>query len=148
MTPRPPMKCVEERQNSRLFGRLSMSVRIVEPVVVYPETLSNQAFISVNSPPQSTYGSIPNMNERSQAVTIVRKPDCIVVAGAFLTNIKGNIPVRKVTRKLISRGVNAGSKPFAIDMPMDMSINKALISSALPMFVDMAFMLIRFRNVF
>ena len=34
MTPRPPMKWVDDRQKRRLLGRLSMSVRIVDPVVV------------------------------------------------------------------------------------------------------------------
>ena len=73
-TPNPPMKCVEDLQNNRPFGRLSTSVKIVEPVVVYPDTLSNQAFIRVNSPPHSTYGSIPNMNESSQDNTIIMNP--------------------------------------------------------------------------
>ena len=31
-----------------------MSVKIVDPVVVNPETLSNHAFVKVNSPPQIT----------------------------------------------------------------------------------------------
>lgn len=65
-TPKPPIKCVEERQKSRLFGNASTLSRIVEPVVVKPETLSNQAFIIVNGPPQSAYGSMPKMKDRSQ----------------------------------------------------------------------------------
>ena len=65
-TPKPPMKCVEERQNSRLFGNASTLSRIVEPVVVNPETLSNQAFMIVNGPPQSAYGSMPKMKDSSQ----------------------------------------------------------------------------------
>ena len=33
-TPSPPMKCVDERQNSRLSGRASTSLRMVPPQVV------------------------------------------------------------------------------------------------------------------
>ncbi|EKD31025.1 MAG: hypothetical protein ACD_77C00422G0004 [uncultured bacterium] len=50
-TPTPPRKCVEERQKINPLGRLSTSVKIVDPVVVYPETLSYQALIIENSPP-------------------------------------------------------------------------------------------------
>ena len=139
MTPRPPMKCVEERQNRRLFGRASISVRMVDPVVVYPETLSNQAFISENSPPQSTYGSIPKMNDSIQEIMIVRYPLFIEVSVPFLTKMNGKHPVINVTRKLMSRGVNAESNPFNIDMMTDMNMNRALISNAFPMFVDMTF---------
>jgi hypothetical protein len=105
------MKCVDDLQKRRLFGKASISVNIVDPVVVYPETLSNQAFINVNSPPQSTYGSIPNIKDRIQARTMVRKPDWRVVAGFFFTNMNGKVPVMKVTRKLIRRGVKAESNP-------------------------------------
>ena len=34
MTPKPPMKWVDERQNSRLFGRASTSLSMENPVVV------------------------------------------------------------------------------------------------------------------
>ena len=34
ITPNPPMKWVDDLQNRRLFGKSSMSVRMVEPVVV------------------------------------------------------------------------------------------------------------------
>ena len=53
-TPRPPIKCVEDRQNSRLRGSASTSSRMVAPVVVKPDTLSNQALARVNGPPYST----------------------------------------------------------------------------------------------
>ena len=138
MTPNPPMKWVEDLQKRRLFGRASMSVRIVDPVVVYPETLSNHAFIRVNSPPQSTYGSIPNMNESIQEMMMVRYPLFIDVSIPFLTKMNGKQPVIAVTRKLISRGVNAESKPLYIEIITDMNMNKALMSNALPIFVDIA----------
>ena len=50
-TPKPPMKCVDARQKSRLFGSASISSRMVAPVVVKPLTDSNQAFCRVNGPP-------------------------------------------------------------------------------------------------
>jgi hypothetical protein len=42
---------------------------------------------------------------------MVRKPDWRVVAGFFFTNMNGKVPVMKVTRKLIRRGVKAESNP-------------------------------------
>lgn len=38
----PPIQCVKERQYSRLMGSPSISERIVAPVVVKPDTVSNQ----------------------------------------------------------------------------------------------------------
>ena len=84
---------------------------MVAPVVVYPETLSNQAFIRVNSPPQRTYGSIPNMNERSQASTMVTKPSIRLRGGAFFTKMNGNAPTMMVMTKLMVRGPKAESCP-------------------------------------
>ena len=52
-TPKPPMKCVEARQKTRLRGKASTSSKMVAPVVVNPDTLSNQALITVKGPPQS-----------------------------------------------------------------------------------------------
>ena len=40
------------RQNCNPRGRASTSFRIVDPVVVRPETLSNHALTNENSPPQ------------------------------------------------------------------------------------------------
>jgi len=51
-TPIPPTQVVEKRQNCNPRGSASTSFRIVDPVVVKPETLSNQAFTRLNSPPQ------------------------------------------------------------------------------------------------
>ena len=51
-TPRPPIKWVADLQNSRLRGSASTSERMVAPVVVKPETLSNQALTTVKGPPQ------------------------------------------------------------------------------------------------
>ena len=42
--PRPPNHCRKERHNRILLGIFSISVRIVAPVVVTPETDSKRAF--------------------------------------------------------------------------------------------------------
>ena len=112
---------------------------MVEPVVVYPETLSNHAFINVNSPPQSTYGSIPNMKDRSHERTMVRKPSFRDSAWDFLTKMKGNPPAIRVIMKLIIRGPNAESRPSITETMMDRNMNRALTRSALPTFTDIAF---------
>ena len=70
-TPKPPMKCVALRQNKRELGSASMSSRMVAPVVVKPDTLSNQALVTVNGPPQSAYGSMPKRNESSHDRTMI-----------------------------------------------------------------------------
>ena len=51
-TPMPPIHVVAKRQNCKPRGSASTSERIDAPVVVKPETLSNQALTSENSPPQ------------------------------------------------------------------------------------------------
>ena len=100
----------------------------------------------VNSPPHNTYGSIPNTNESSQDRTIVINPDCSVADGSVLTNMNGNIPVMNVTEKLIASGVNPESNPSMTDITMAMNIKKALISNALPMFVDIDFIVIEWNG--
>jgi len=44
----PPIQCVKERQKRSPFGRISISVRIVLPVVVNPETVSKKASKKLN----------------------------------------------------------------------------------------------------
>ena len=41
----PPTQCVKLRQNSKLFGMASTLVRMLAPVVVKPETVSNRLSI-------------------------------------------------------------------------------------------------------
>ena len=50
-TPMPPSQELKDRQNSRLFGSDSTSLRMVPPVVVKPETLSKRALTGENSFP-------------------------------------------------------------------------------------------------
>gem|GEM_PF-2824010 len=129
-TPKPPMKCVEDLQNSRLSGRASMSSRIEAPVVVKPETLSNQAFTIVKGPPQRAYGSIPNMNDRSHDRTMIIYPSRREISGDLRTNMNGKIPTVNVIVKLISRAASALSLPFATETNIDRNMNSALTSSA------------------
>ena len=50
-TPMPPIQVEDMRQNCKPRGSSSTSFRMEAPVVVKPDTLSNQAFTSENSPP-------------------------------------------------------------------------------------------------
>jgi hypothetical protein len=88
------------------------------------------------------YGSIPNMNDSSHASTIVMYPSFNESCDDVLLKIIGNAPVRKVRMQLISNGVNPLSKPYAMDMMTDRSMNNALMSNALPTFIDMSLIII------
>jgi hypothetical protein len=94
MMPIPPIQCVVFRQKSNPEGKASMSDKIVEPVVVKPETLSNQAFTNVNSPPQRRYGKIPIRQDRSQPATTITSPSFPEIAGLGGTKNRGNTPKR------------------------------------------------------
>ncbi len=50
-TPIPPIQVDDMRQKFKPRGSASISCRMVAPVVVSPDTLSNQALTSENSPP-------------------------------------------------------------------------------------------------
>jgi len=75
-------------------------VRIEEPVVVKPDTLSNHALVKVNSPPHRIYGSAPNKQERSQLNITMINPSLFVIYVVEGMNIKKNIPKRAVTNEL------------------------------------------------
>src|SRR5574344_1903722 len=105
------MKWVDERQKRRPLGRPSGLDKIVEPVVVYPETDSNNAFISVNSPPHNRNGNIPNKQERTQERMVIVKPSFKLTVSDLRTNIKGKLPTASVIKALIRRGEKEASKP-------------------------------------
>ena len=104
--------------------------------MVYPETLSNKALTSENSPPHITYGSMPNRNDNIHESTMIMNPSCSDMASDFLTKIKGNAPAIKVIIKLMDNGAKAESIPSPIDISMEMNMNSALTRSALPTLVD------------
>ena len=70
-TPKPPIKWVEALQKRSDLGSASTSERMLAPVVVKPDTLSNQAFITLKGPPQSTYGSIPKTKDSNHDRTMI-----------------------------------------------------------------------------
>jgi hypothetical protein len=98
--PIPPIQWVDDLQNNKPGGRASMLVKMVEPVVVYPDTLSNQALVNVNSPPHRMYGSIPTKQESSQLLTTMTKPSLLVISVVGGTKIMGKTPKRATTMKL------------------------------------------------
>ena len=104
--------------------------RMDEPVVVKPETLSNQAFTIVKGPPQRAYGSIPNMNDRSHDRTMIMYPSRREISGDLRTNMNGKTPTVKVRVKLIIKAARALSFPFATETRIDKNMNNALTNNA------------------
>ena len=60
--------------------------------------------------------------------------------------MNGNAPVMNVAMKLMVKGVNASSNPYAIETSMDINMNKALTSNALPTFIDIVFRFITYNH--
>jgi hypothetical protein len=81
-----------------------MSFRIVAPVAVKPETLSNHALISENSPPQIRYGNIPTTLARTHEPTTIEKPSLFEIDVARGTKSIGNAPRVKVSSADSSSG--------------------------------------------
>lgn len=123
-----------------------MLSNMVAPVVVKPETLSNQAFIMLNGPPQRAYGNIPNMKDSNQERTIIIYPSCRDISVVFLTKMRGKIPTINVITQLITRAAKALSFPvgFDIEIKTEKNINKALTNNAMPTFLDITLMFILF----
>ena len=82
-----------------------MSLRIVAPEVVMPDTLSNQAFERVNSPPQRAYGIIPNRQASTHDRRMITTPSRVLISACLRdTNTMGKIPQQKVRMPLRSSG--------------------------------------------
>ena len=92
MMPIPPIQCVDARQKSKPMGNASISVKIVAPVVVKPETLSNHAFTKENSPPHKIYGIAPDKQDINQLKTTINRPSLLVIPVAVGVKIRGNPP--------------------------------------------------------
>ena len=73
--PMPPIQYVDARQNKSPGERDSTSERTEAPVVVNPETLSNQALVNEKGPPHSAHGG------RQRFVVITETPEFMVIAG-------------------------------------------------------------------
>ena len=143
-TPTPPIKWVDDRQKTSPLGSASISLRIVAPVVVNPDTDSKNALARVNSPPHIRYGSIPNIHERNQANMVMAKPSYSLMSSDCLTNIRGKSPTMVVMNPLISRGAKDESIPLRIETSMDNSINDPLKISVTPRYLDISLMFIVF----
>jgi hypothetical protein len=87
-----------------------MFTKIVEPVVVNPETLSNQASVKEKFPFQSKYGKAPNRHDVNQLATTINNPSLFEILSTTGINIKGNKPKRPVIKALYSKGITVSSE--------------------------------------
>jgi len=70
--PIPPSQWVKDRQNSIPLGKTSISVIIVAPVVVNPDTVSKNASTKEGILPENTKGKEPKKDTKTHPnVTIV-----------------------------------------------------------------------------
>ena len=70
--PRPPIHCVKARQKSKLFGKTSISLMQVAPVVVKPLIVSKKALATSMSVWQR-YGTMPTIEKIIQERETMRK---------------------------------------------------------------------------
>ena len=70
----PPTQCAKLRQKSVPWLSASTSVKIVEPVVVKPETVSKNASINDGISPEITNGSAPNALISTQTSATMARP--------------------------------------------------------------------------
>lgn len=82
-----------------------------DPVVVYPETLSNHAFVNVNSPPHRTKGRVPIKHDKIQLYTTIASASLFeILPTAPGTNRIGNIPKRVAIKQVYRSGKKAVSE--------------------------------------
>ena len=70
----PPIQCVKLRQNSMQYESASTSVRMLAPVVVNPDTVSNSASVNEGISPLSVNGRQPMTLITSQLSAVVTHP--------------------------------------------------------------------------
>ncbi len=70
----PPSKCVSDRQNSRPWGNASMSVRMLAPVVVYPDIISKKASVNEGMEPCKINGMSETAETSIQPKTAITMP--------------------------------------------------------------------------
>lgn len=73
-TPIPPTQCVKLRQNRLHRANASTSVKILDPVVVNPETVSNIASTTDGISPLITNGMAPKKLITIQLIATVKNP--------------------------------------------------------------------------
>ena len=104
-TPMPPTQWVKLRQNRQLRRRGSTAVRMVEPVVVKPETVSKKASIKLGMSPESTKGSAPKRDMKTHARATTASP-----SRAYRDICRGFLPPsRSPTAASSNMGIKKGS---------------------------------------
>ena len=73
-TPMPPTQWVKLRQNAVERCSASTSVRMLEPVVVKPDTVSKKASTQEGMSPDSTKGTAPNTDSSTHAAATTTRP--------------------------------------------------------------------------
>ena len=103
-TPMPPSQWVNERQNRMPLGRCSISVRMVDPVVVKPEAVSKYASARLGMAPDSTKGRAPISDIASQLTPTMKKPSRMRRSSDFWLGIaRSTIWPTRMTGRLHSR---------------------------------------------
>ena len=75
--PMPPIQWVKLRQNRMPLGSPSTAGRMLAPVVVKPETVSNRASTGFGMQPVSTKGTAPITEMNTQHSEVAAKPSRI-----------------------------------------------------------------------
>ena len=73
-TPIPPIQWVRDLQRSEMWDSASTFVRILAPVVVKPDTVSNIAFVNEGISPVTTKGRHPQIERTSQLNAVAMQP--------------------------------------------------------------------------
>ena len=103
-TPIPPTQWVKLRQNSTPRPRGSISVRMLAPVVVKPETVSKKASTKWGMSPEITKGRAPKADISTQAKAITAKPSLAYKDDRFGARNPSARPMRAVSRAGIKNG--------------------------------------------
>ena len=106
-TPMPPTQWVKLRQNSTPRPRGSISVRMLAPVVVKPETVSKKASTKLGISPEITKGRAPKTDISTQARATTAKPSRAYKLDRLGARRPSTRPMRAVSRAGIRKGIAA-----------------------------------------
>lgn len=105
--PIPPSQWVKERQNNMDLGSASMSVKIVDPVVVKPEQDSKKASATSGIAPDAKNGIAPMTEATIQVTETTRNPSLARMrAGEGFQNFTMQAP-KKVQTIMVSINADA-----------------------------------------
>ena len=131
-TPMPPIQWVNDRQNSTPLGRDSISVRIVEPVVVNPLTASKYASARQGIAPENQAGSAPNRDSTAQLSPATAMPSRALRSGRRgLSRYAGSAPQPAVIKMVYTKGSTSFSPKYSATAS-DGSISAASMSKSRP----------------